>query len=217
MDDWSGGDQDAPMGLSAEQLKEGLDWVAGQHPVVAAEIARIGYPAPRPRDRGFGTLLRTIIGQQVSFKAADAMWRKFEALAGNPADPARLLALTPEELRAAGFSRQKAAYGVGLAEAVASGAIDFAALPADDEEAIAALTTLKGIGRWSAEVYLLFSEGRADVFPAGDLAVQLEAGRMLGLPERPGEKATRALAEGWRPWRGAMASFLWHRYSSAAI
>lgn len=205
------------MGLTAKRLKEGLDAVALREPLVVAELARIGYPAPRPRGRGYATLLRTIIGQQVSFRAADAMWAKFEAIAGDPNDPKKMLALSPEQLRAAGFSRQKAAYGVGLAEAAAAGRIDFDALPADDEEAILALTALKGIGRWSAEVYLLFSEGRADVFPAGDLAVQLEAGRLFGLPDRPSEKATRALAEAWRPWRGVMASFLWHRYSSPPI
>ena len=127
----------------------------------------MGYPEERERGRGYATLLRTILGQQVSFLAADAMWRKFVAAAGDPADPGALLALDDAALRACGFSRQKAAYGRGLAEAVASGALDFDALPVDDEEAVAALVALKGIGRWSAEVYLLFSEGRPDVFPAG--------------------------------------------------
>ena len=96
---------------------------------------------------------------------------------------------------------------------VVSGALDLHALPADDEEAIAQLVRIKGIGRWSAEIYLLFAEGRPDIWPAGDLAVQIETGRILGLPERPSEKATRILADGWRPHRGAAAIMAWHHYN----
>ena len=205
------------MSLTSEHLRAGIDQVAAIEPRVAAAVARVGYPQERARGRGYATLLRTILGQQVSFLAADAMWRKFVAAAGDPADPGALLALDDAALRACGFSRQKAAYGRGLAEAVASGALDFDALPVDDEEAIAALVALRGIGRWSAEVYLLFSEGRPDVFPAGDLAVQIEMGRVMGLEERPSEKIARALAEPWRPWRGAMAAFLWHHYKTEGI
>lgn len=93
-----------------------------------------------------------------------------------------------------------------------SGRLDLANLPADDEEAIAQLVRIKGIGRWSAEIYLLFAEGRTDVWPAGDLAVQVEIGRILGLPERPSEKAIRELAEKWRPHRSAATVFAWHHY-----
>jgi DNA-3-methyladenine glycosylase II len=205
------------MGLDAARLREGIDWVAQRQPGVAAAVARIGYPEPRIRDRGYATLLRTILGQQVSFRAAEAMWAKFAAAAADPAEPGALMALPDEALRACGFSRQKAAYARGLAEAAATGAVDFDALPADDEAAVALLTSLKGIGRWSAEIYLLFSEGRADVFPAGDLAVQIELGRVLGLEARPAEKLARQLAEPWRPHRGAMAVFLWHHYKTAVI
>ena len=90
------------------------------------------------------------------------------------------------------------------------------ALPADDEEAIAALVRVKGIGRWSAEIYLLFAEGRADIWPAGDLAVQIEVGRILGHDVRPSEKLTRDVAEAWRPHRGAAAIFAWHHYGAGA-
>jgi len=207
----------APMSLTAEQLRAGINAVAAREPRVAAALARVGYPEPRARGRGYATLLRTILGQQVSFLAADAMWRKFETATGDPADPLALLALDDAALRACGFSRQKAAYGRGLAEAVAQGTLDFDALPADDDAAVEVLVALKGIGRWSAEIYLLFSEGRADVFPAGDLAVQIEVGRIMGLEQRPGEKATREIAEAWRPWRGAMATFLWHHYKTEVI
>ena len=95
-----------------------------------------------------------------------------------------------------------------------SGRLDLGRLPDDDEEAIAQLVQIKGIGRWSAEIYLLFAEGRADVWPAGDLAVQIEIGRILGHAERPSEKLTRALAESWRPHRGAAAILAWHHYKA---
>jgi len=205
------------MGLSAAQLKAGLDAVAAREPQIAAALARAGYPGERIRGRGMVTLLRTIVGQQVSFKAADSIWAKLEGIVGDVADPARWLALSEAELRAGGLSRQKIGYMHSLATATASGALDFDALPADDEAAIAALVAVKGIGRWSAEIYLLFSEGRTDIWPAGDLAVQIEVGRIMGLDAKPTEKATRAIAEAWAPHRGALAVFMWHSYMTPVI
>lgn len=203
------------MGLSAEQLRADLDALALIEPAFAAAIARIGYPAPRLREPGYATLLRTILGQQVSVASADAVWRKLDATIGGAASPERLAAATDEQLRAAGLSRQKAGYARSLADEVTSGRLPLAALPADDEEAIAALVRVKGIGRWSAEVYLLFAEGRADIWPAGDLAVQIEVGRILGHDARPSEKLVRSLAEAWRPYRGAAAIFTWHHYGAS--
>ncbi len=200
------------MGLSAEQLRSSLDALARIEPAFAAALAHAGYPEPRIRDRGYATLLRTIVGQQVSYKAADAVWAKLEAVLVDATDPARIAATSDEDLRAAGLSRQKTGYARSLAEEVLSGRLDLANLPADDEEAIAQLVRIKGIGRWSAEIYLLFAEGRTDVWPAGDLAVQVEIGRILGLPERPSEKAIRELAEKWRPHRSAATVFAWHHY-----
>lgn len=200
------------MGLSAEQLRSSLDALARIEPAFGAALAYAGYPEPRIRERGYATLLRTIVGQQVSYKAADAVWRKLEATLGDATDPTRIAATSDEELRAAGLSRQKTGYARSLADEVLSGRLDLANLPADDEEAIAQLVRIKGIGRWSAEIYLLFAEGRTDVWPAGDLAVQVEIGRILGLPERPSEKAIRELAERWRPHRSAATVFAWHHY-----
>ncbi|MGN7161942.1 DNA-3-methyladenine glycosylase family protein [Sphingomonas sp. SAFR-052] len=200
------------MGLSAEQLRSSLDALARIEPAFGAALAYAGYPEPRIRERGYATLLRTIVGQQVSYKAADAVWRKLEATLGDATDPARIAATSDEALRAAGLSRQKTGYARSLADEVLSGRLDLANLPADDEEAIAQLVRIKGIGRWSAEIYLLFAEGRTDVWPAGDLAVQVEIGRILGLPERPSEKAIRELAEKWRPHRSAATVFAWHHY-----
>ena len=200
------------MGLTADQLRAGIDALAEREPAFAAGVARAGYPEPRIRDRGYETLLRTIIGQQVSVAAAASIWKKLEAGVGDLTNPAIVAAASDEQLRAAGLSRQKASYARSLADEVTSGRLDLANLPADDEEAIAALTRIKGIGRWSAEIYLLFAEGRPDVWPAGDLAVQIEVGRLLGHAERPSEKAIRTLAEAWRPHRGAAAIFAWHHY-----
>lgn len=202
------------MGLSAQQLREALDALGAIEPAFAAAVGRVGYPPPRIREPGYATLLRTIVGQQVSVHAAAAVWRRLEEALGEAEDPAHLAAASDETLRAAGLSRQKIGYARSLADEVASGRLDLAALPTDDEEAITALTRIKGIGRWSAEIYLLFAEGRPDIWPAGDLAVQVEVGRILGHAERPNEKLVRVLAEGWRPHRGAAAILAWHHYNS---
>ena len=198
------------MGVTAQQLRASLDALGAIEPAFATALARIGYPEPRIRDPGYETLLRAIVGQQVSIKAAAAILAKVEAATGGTGDPANIVRTSDEDLRAAGLSRQKIAYIKSLAEEVLAGRLDFGALPEDDDEAVAALVRVKGIGRWTAEVYLLFAEARPDIWPAGDLAVQIEIGRILGLPERPTEKRIRELAEPWRPHRGAAAIFAWH-------
>jgi DNA-3-methyladenine glycosylase II len=198
------------LGIDAERLRESLDALAAVEPAFASALARAGYPEPRISERGFATLLRAIVGQQVSIKAAASIWAKLDAATGGAGDPANVARTSVEALRGAGLSGQKTAYARSLAEEVLSGRLDFDRLPDDDEEAIAHLVRVKGIGRWTAEIYLLFAEGRTDIWPAGDLAVQIEIGRLLGLEERPGEKEIRALAEPWRPHRGAAAVFAWH-------
>lgn len=202
------------MSLSAEQISDSLNTLAKIEPAFARAIEAIGYPPPRIRDRGYQTLLRTIVGQQVSVAAANSIWSKLESLVGAGLAPEAVAAAPDELLRQAGLSRQKASYAKSLAGHVASGDIDFASLPADDEEAIAQMTAIRGIGRWSAEIYLLFAEGRGDIWPAGDLAVQIEVGKLLGLPERPSERETRRLAQPWSPHRGAAAIMTWHSYSA---
>ncbi len=176
-----------------------------------------GRPEPRLNEPGVATLMRTIVGQQVSVAAARSMWARLENAFGSPPDLGLLLAASDEELRSLGQSRQKASYLRSLAGHVASGELDLANLPADDEQAIERLTRIKGIGRWSAEIYLLFAEGRGDVWPAGDLAVQIEVGRLLGLDQRPSEKQLRSLAETWRPHRGAAAVLAWHSYNQGNV
>jgi DNA-3-methyladenine glycosylase II len=200
-----------------KSIKSAVQALTEREPAFAAVVDRHGVPEPRNSEPGATTLLRTIVGQQVSVAAARSMWAKLEAAFGSPPDLNRLLAATDEELRAAGMSRQKSGYIRSLAQLVISGELDLANLPADDEEAIALLTKIKGIGRWSAEIYLLFAEGRADVFPAGDLAVMVELGRLMGLADKPSEKQLRELAEAWRPHRGAAAVLAWHSYNSAVL
>ena len=187
---------------TATSLNAALDALAAIEPAFGVALERAGYPPPRVRDRGYATLLRTIIGQQVSVAAAQSIWNKLEAQVGDLTDPATVVGASDEQLRAAGLSRQKVSYARSLAEEVTSGRLDFDRLPEDDEEAIAQLVRIKGIGRWSAEIYL----------PAGDLAVQIEIGRILGHDELPAEKLMRDLAEAWRPHRGAAAILAWHHY-----
>jgi len=198
-------------------IRKAVEALAEREPAFAGVVERHGIPEPRNSERGAQTLLRTIVGQQVSVAAARSMWAKLEAAFGSPPDLNLLLAASDEELRAAGMSRQKSGYIRSLSELVISGELDLEALPKDDEDAIAHLIKIKGIGRWSAEIYLLFAEGRADVFPAGDLAVMIELGRLMGLPEKPSEKQLREIAEAWRPHRGAAAVLAWHSYNSAVL
>lgn len=205
------------MGLSAEALKESLDALAKAEPKFAAALERVGYPEPRISERGYVTLLRAIVGQQVSIHAARSIWARLEAAVGDVADPAAMIATGEDALRAAGLSRQKMSYAHSLAEEIASGRLDLDDLPEEDEAAIGQLTQVKGIGRWSAEVYLLFAEGRPDIWPAGDLAVQNELGRLLALSEKPGERRIRELSIAWRPHRGALAIFCWHHYRTPVL
>ena len=202
---------------TAETIRQSVEALAALEPAFATVLERHGEPQPRVSEPGAHTLLLTIVGQQVSVAAARSMWAKLEAAYGSPPDLVRILEAGDDELRLAGISRQKAGYARSLAGLVLSGELDLGNLPADDEEAISLLTRIKGIGRWSAEIYLLFAEGRRDVWPAGDLAVQVAIGRLLGLDERPGEKRLRELGEAWRPHRGAAAVLAWHSYNSTVL
>ena len=205
------------MGLSQQQIIDGLTAVAKMEPKLAKAIKITGYPEPRIRERGYQTLLRTIVGQQVSVASAASVWNKLEAHLGQGCPVEAVIASEFDDLRACGLSRQKQGYARSLAELILSGGLPLDDLPEDDEEAIGYLTKVKGIGRWSAEIYLLFAEGRADIWPAGDLAVQVGIGKILGHAERPDEKLTRELAEKWSPHRGSVAIFTWHSYNNPAL
>ncbi len=202
---------------TVDTLKDSLEALAQRERAFARVLEQLGHPEPRCSEPGVETLLRTIVGQQVSVQAARSMWAKLVAKLGQPIDLDLLLRSTDEELREAGLSRQKAGYARSLAGLVQSGELDLDRLSDDDEEAIAQLTRIKGIGRWSAEIYLLFAEGRRDIWPAGDLAVQIEIGKLMGLGQRPSEKELRAIAERWRPHRGAAAVLAWHSYNAPPL
>ncbi|MBB3764438.1 DNA-3-methyladenine glycosylase family protein [Sphingomicrobium lutaoense] len=205
------------MVATQKSLDTSLDALVGIEPRFAAALEQHGRPEPRLRPTGAATLLRTIVGQQVSVAAANSMWAKLTQRFGTDPDLEAMSKASDEEMRAAGLSRQKAGYARSLAGLVHTGELDLTHLPEDDEEAIEALTRIKGIGRWSAEIYLLFAEGRPDAFPAGDLAVQKEIGRMLGHEERPAENLLREWALPWSPHRGAAAILAWHSYNAPPL
>jgi DNA-3-methyladenine glycosylase II len=201
-----------PRGVTGRRLKTALAHLAAVDPDMARAIALIGPPPPRWYGGGFPGLLHIILGQQVSIASAAAIWGRFSALA-DPLTPAAVLAADDAVLRGIGLSRQKMVYARALAQGIADGTIDLEALETmPDETAIAALMTLKGVGRWTAEVYLLFGLGRPDILPADDLGLLTAAQRLKGLAQRPSAAELRAMAEAWRPWRGVAARLLWHWY-----
>lgn len=198
--------------LTARTLRADLGRLAKADRDVAAALDRFGYPVLRTRPAGFEALLRAIVAQQISTVAAASIWRRIEAEFGPPA-PAALAAAGDEALRACGLSRQKASYCRSLGELVASGAVALEAL-ADmpDEEVVAALTQVKGIGRWTAEIYAMFALRRRDVWPADDLGLMEGMKRLRRLRTRPNRKRLARLGEAWRPWRSAGAHLLWHYF-----
>lgn len=191
-----------------------LDALIERVPLLLPMRDRVGVVSPRVNPTGFVGLAKVVCGQQLSVQSAAAIWGRFEKLPG-ATEPEGYLALSEEEVRGIGFSRGKFVTMRGVAEAVVSEALDFAAVDAlPAEEAIAALTALKGIGPWTAEVYLLFCAAHPDVFPAGDLALLKAAHHGLGLDARPTIKEMIALAAEWAPHRSAAALLFW-RYFAA--
>ena len=182
-------------------------------PDLAALHARYGPPPAWRREPGFAGLVRIILAQQVSFASAEATYGRLEAALGGEVTPERFLEQRDESLRGLGLSRQKTRYGRSLAEEVASGRLDFGRLEALGDDAVrAALVRLTGVGRWTAEVYLLMALSRPDVFPAQDLALLVALERFKGLSARPTPAAALELAEAWRPYRSSAAFLLWHAY-----
>lgn len=190
----------------------GLLELVDQCEYMARAYAEAGAPLPRRRPDGFPAIVASIIGQQVSAHAGAAILRRVEAGLSTVSAEA-VLAKTDDDLRAFGLSRPKVKYIRGVAEAVVAGELDFDALHhAPDHEVLETLTRLKGIGQWTAEIYLMFALGRPDVMPSGDLALAESAARLMGLDARPKPKELAVIAERWRPWRSTAALMLWYYY-----
>ncbi|MDO6584539.1 DNA-3-methyladenine glycosylase 2 family protein [Salipiger sp. 1_MG-2023] len=191
-------------------IAEGAAWLAEVEPRFAHALSLTGPLPLRLRPDGFAQLLSAVVSQQVSVASARAIWARLEA--AGITQPGPVLAASDEELRALGLSRQKASY----AQALAGAGIDFDALrAAPTGEVVKTLVAVKGIGIWTAEIYAMFSLGRADVFASGDLALQEGARLLFDLPERPKDKALRIMAESWSPWRSVAARALWAYYHVA--
>jgi DNA-3-methyladenine glycosylase II len=183
-------------------------------PALARVVQRFGCPPLWAREPGFPTLLHIILEQQVSLASARAAFDRLRA-AANPLTPERFLTFSDDELKAIGFSRQKTGYGRLLAQALLSGEVDLARVAdLEDEQAMAELTRLKGIGPWTAHIYLLMALGRPDVWPVGDRALAVAAQRALDLSAVPSAAELEAIGQQWRPWRAVAARILWHYYLS---
>ena len=201
--------------LDQKQVKNDIDRIALVDAEVKLAVSNYGYPRPRIRPPGFQTFFTIIVGQQISTQAAAAIMRCVsEILPGMQAS--ELLKLPSGALRKAGLSGRKVEYAEGLANAIVNGNLNPDALQLlDDQQAIKAITSLRGLGLWSAEIYLMFSLQRRDIFPADDLALQLALQRLKGIEQRPTAKQARSLVKHWAPWSSAGSLFLWHYYRGA--
>ena len=199
-----------PVKITGRTLPVALAELGARDPDMARALAGAGKPPLRRRKAGFAALLRIILAQQVSVASARAIFARLD-VAADPLTPETFLALDDEALRAIGFSRQKIGYGRGLAGDVTERRLDLQRLKRlDDEAAIEALTTVKGIGRWSAEIYLMSALGRPDIWPALDLGLAQAVQLLKGLDERPDPKRMLEIGEAWRPWRSVASLLLWH-------
>ena len=196
--------------LASADIAHALDVLASDHERIARALAQVGYPEERRRDHSFATLARIVVGQQVSVAAAASITRKLVDTLGGDLTAESVLDCPEEDLRSAGLSRQKVNCMQSLATAEASGQFSLTTLPKlPDDDATAAITSIKGFGEWSAHMYLMFSLGRPDIWPVGDLAVREGYKRIEGLPDRPTAGQLKPLGEPYRPYRSALAMLCW--------
>ncbi len=201
--------------MDQQKIKRDLDALARLDPDLRRGLKLVRYPAPRIRVQGFETFLSTIVSQQISTEAAAAIMRRVHALLPTMAAQ-DVLRLPSGALRAAGLSTRKVEYVDGLAQAIADNRFEISRLAEmDDQAVVEAITSLKGFGVWSAEIYLMFSLQRSDVFPAGDLAIRIALQKLKGMDDKLNEKQARAVVESWSPYRSSGSLFLWHYYRGA--
>ena len=196
-------------------IAKGIKYLASIDPDIKDAVELIGAPAPRIRPHGMETLVSIIISQQLSTEAAASIMAKVKNLLPDISANS-ILKTPPEQLRAAGLSRRKIEYVCALAEAIKTNRLDLEALKQmPDSEAIKHITQLRGMGRWGAEIYLMFSLQRQDIFPADDMAIVIALQKLKGLEERPSAKEARVITEHWSPWLSVGSLFLWHYYRGA--
>ncbi|HEX7177930.1 MAG TPA: hypothetical protein VF240_21905 [Pyrinomonadaceae bacterium] len=201
--------------LDEASLARGVSRLVKRDGDLARVVEEYGRPALWAREPGFETLVLTILEQQVSLASAAATHARLLAAAGE-VTPARLAGMSDAEVRAAGITRQKSVYLRDLARLIVEGGLDLRGLDKlDDDAARAELTKVKGIGAWTAEIYLLRALGRPDAWPTGDLALAIAAERVKRLKSRPTTAELIVLAEAWRPWRSVAARILWQFYLHA--
>lgn len=201
--------------MTPEQLKQHLDAIAEHDADVDRGLRQVGYPQPRNRPEGFETLVATIVSQQLSTQAAASIMKRLHALIPSM-DAGSMLQISSADLRHAGLSARKVEYAQGLARAIEQGEfLPHSLRELDESEALQAITRLRGFGTWSAQIYLMFSLGREDIFPADDLALQVALQRLRGLQKRPTAGQAHELIRHWSPWRSAGSLFLWHYYRGA--
>ena len=203
--------------MDQRALTRSLNLLAKRDAALREALAVYGKPMPRQRPEGFETFVNTVVAQQISTHAASAIMGRVKKLLPR-CTPKMLLKASEADLRAAGLSFRKIEYLQGLAEAELSGALGIKTLGSlSDEEAIERIVQLRGFGRWSAEIYLMFSLDRRDIFPADDLALQVALGRLRKLDRRPTASESRKLTESWAPYRTAASLFLWHYYQGQPL
>ena len=203
--------------MDQRYITRALNALAKRDDDVRDALSAYGKPKPRIRPEGFETFVNTVVAQQISTHAANAIMGRVRKRLPR-LTPRTLMKVSDEDLRSAGLSFRKIEYLRGLAEAELSGRLGIKRLgELNDEEAIERIMQLRGFGRWSAEIYLMFSLGRRDIFPADDLALQVALGRLKGLDKRPTAKEARRLTEAWAPYRSAASLFLWHYYQGQPL
>jgi len=203
-----------PVTLSMENIATAFAELAGRDADLAAILKNFGTPPFWSREPGFPTLVHIILEQQVSLASAKAAFEKLCAVA-DPLTPENFLRLNDQTLKSAGFSRQKTRYCRHLAQSIVAGELDLPSLNEMDTGTVRkTLLKIKGIGNWTADVYLLMALRRADIWPVGDLALAKAVREIKSLNALPDSEALQTIGETWRPWRAAAARLLWHHYLS---